>query len=413
MGTVTFVNLPDLVDVASGDMYNVSDQFTTTTDFKEGSGNVIPVGSNVYKTTDGYWDVLAGSPVTGVKGNAETSYRRGNVNITSTDIGLGNVDNTSDINKPISTVTQTALDNKVDKVSGKGLSANDYTTTEKNKLAGIATGAEVNQNAFSNITIGSTTIAADTTTDTLTLVAGNNVTLTPDATNDKVTITATDTTYTSLKNPYSLTIQGNGTTLTNGTYDGSAAKTVNITPSSIGAAAASHGTHVTYGTSASALGTSSAGTATTVSRSDHVHALPSLTALGLTATATELNYCDGVTSNIQTQIDTLNSNLATNNSDIYKLNTFSLKMNYSVPEGVTSANDLLTLGIYVVNTSITDLPSGTSNYGFIVCLPLFSTSSAYMVQLFINANATVPTIWGRCRNNSSWAATGWTKLTAA
>ena len=54
----------------------------------------------------------------------------------------------------------------------------------------------------------------------------------------------TDTTYSSLKNPYALTIQGNGTTLSNGTYDGSAAKTVNITPSSIGAAASSHGTHV-------------------------------------------------------------------------------------------------------------------------------------------------------------------------
>lgn len=38
-----------------------------------------------------------------------------------------------------------------------------------------------------------------------------------------------------------------------------------------------HGTHVTYGTSASALGTSSAGSASTVSRSDHVHALPALT----------------------------------------------------------------------------------------------------------------------------------------
>lgn len=33
---------------------------------------------------------------------------------------------------------------KVDKVDGKGLSTNDYTTTEKNKLAGIAAGAEVN-----------------------------------------------------------------------------------------------------------------------------------------------------------------------------------------------------------------------------------------------------------------------------
>lgn len=33
------------------------------------------------------------------------------------------------------------LSNKVDKVSGKGLSTNDYTTAEKNKLAGIAAGA--------------------------------------------------------------------------------------------------------------------------------------------------------------------------------------------------------------------------------------------------------------------------------
>lgn len=37
-----------------------------------------------------------------------------------------------------------AIDNKVDKVTGKSLSTNDYTTTEKNKLAGIAAGAEVN-----------------------------------------------------------------------------------------------------------------------------------------------------------------------------------------------------------------------------------------------------------------------------
>ena len=84
---------------------------------------------------------------------------------------------------------------KVDKVEGKGLSTNDYTTTEKDKLSGIAAGAEVNQNAFSNVKVGSTTVAADSKTDTLELVAGSNVTLTPDATNDKVTIAAKDTTY--------------------------------------------------------------------------------------------------------------------------------------------------------------------------------------------------------------------------
>lgn len=43
---------------------------------------------------------------------------------------------------------------KVDKVTGKGLSTNDYTTDEKNKLAGIAAGAEVNVNADWNATSG-------------------------------------------------------------------------------------------------------------------------------------------------------------------------------------------------------------------------------------------------------------------
>ena len=36
------------------------------------------------------------------------------------------------------------LDDKVDKVSGMGLSSNDFTTTEKDKLSGIQAGAQVN-----------------------------------------------------------------------------------------------------------------------------------------------------------------------------------------------------------------------------------------------------------------------------
>ena len=41
--------------------------------------------------------------------------------ITKSDVGLPNVDNTSDANKPVSTATQTELSKKVDKVSGKSL----------------------------------------------------------------------------------------------------------------------------------------------------------------------------------------------------------------------------------------------------------------------------------------------------
>nr|DAG19989.1 MAG TPA: L SHAPED TAIL FIBER PROTEIN [Caudoviricetes sp.] len=92
MGTVAFANLPALSATTSGNMYNISDQFVTTSDFKEGAGNTIPAGANVYKTEDGKWDVLAGTPVTGVKGSAESAYRRGNVNITAENVGAIPVD---------------------------------------------------------------------------------------------------------------------------------------------------------------------------------------------------------------------------------------------------------------------------------------------------------------------------------
>ena len=65
------------------------------------------------------------------------------------------------------------------------------TSSERTKLSGIATGAEVNQNAFSNVAVsGQTTVAADAKTDTLTLVAGTGVTLTTDAGADSITIAA-------------------------------------------------------------------------------------------------------------------------------------------------------------------------------------------------------------------------------
>ena len=92
--------------------------------------------------------------------------------------------------------TDTSRAAKTDLDSHTGNTTSHITSTERTNWNAAKThadsahapaAAEVNQNAFSNIAIGSTTIAADTKTDTLTL-AGNNVTITPDATNDKVTI---------------------------------------------------------------------------------------------------------------------------------------------------------------------------------------------------------------------------------
>lgn len=83
----------------------------------------------------------------------------------------------------------------VAKEAGKGLSTNDFTDELLTKLNGIEAGGEVNQNAFSNITVGATTIAAAGETDTFEIAAGSNVTLTPNASNKTITIAATDTTY--------------------------------------------------------------------------------------------------------------------------------------------------------------------------------------------------------------------------
>jgi len=58
-------------------------------------------------------------------------------NQTKSQVGLSNVDNTGDANKPVSIAQQSALDLKVDKITGKGLSTEDYTASEKNKLASI------------------------------------------------------------------------------------------------------------------------------------------------------------------------------------------------------------------------------------------------------------------------------------
>ena len=60
-------------------------------------------------------------------------------------------------------------------------------------------GGEANQNAFSSVAVtGQTTVAADTTTDTLTLVAGNGINITTNSGTDTVTITSTVTPVTTI-----------------------------------------------------------------------------------------------------------------------------------------------------------------------------------------------------------------------
>jgi hypothetical protein len=75
--------------------------------------------------------------VSGIVGITNGGTNASTVLGAKTNLQLQNVDNTADLNKPISTQTQLALDSKVDKVVGKNLSTEDFTTAEKIKLASL------------------------------------------------------------------------------------------------------------------------------------------------------------------------------------------------------------------------------------------------------------------------------------
>lgn len=160
---------------------------------------------------------------------------------------------------------------KVDKDGSKVLSTNDYTTEEKNKLAGVTAGAEPNQNAFSTVSVDGTSLSADSKTDTLTITAGENVTLTPTASNDSFTIAATDTTY-----PEATATTGGVLT------DAQAVKLNGI---------ATGATKNTASTTTPKMdGTAAVGTETTYAKGDHVHPTDTSRAPAIhTHTSTDIN----------------------------------------------------------------------------------------------------------------------------
>lgn len=94
-------------------------------------------------------------------------------------------------------VITNALDNKVDKETGKGLSTNDFTTAEKNKLAGIQAGAEQNVQSDWN--------EADSTSDAYILNKPSIPTKTSDLTNDSNFVS--DASYVHTDNNFTTTLK--------------------------------------------------------------------------------------------------------------------------------------------------------------------------------------------------------------
>ena len=116
-GSVAFANIPTS-GMANGELYDISDSFTTDSRFVVGPGVSEPAGTDIiWNETASKWDIDTPSGVTSFNGRMGAvtpqsgDYSKG-------DVGLGNVDNTSDLNKPISTATQTALDGKMKKATG-------------------------------------------------------------------------------------------------------------------------------------------------------------------------------------------------------------------------------------------------------------------------------------------------------
>jgi hypothetical protein len=104
----------------------------------------------------------------------------GNIDLAKGDVGLGNVDNTSDANKPVSTATQTALDAKTNKL----ITTNRQTASYTLVLADADKLVEMNVGSANNLTVPASVFSAGTQillaqygAGQTTIVAGAGVTI--------------------------------------------------------------------------------------------------------------------------------------------------------------------------------------------------------------------------------------------
>ena len=104
--------------------------------------------------------------------------------VSATDLNSISIDALSDVDTTTAAPT-----------NGQVLAWDDTSSTWKPAAAASGGGGgEVNQNAFSSIVVsGQTTVAADTTTDSVSFITGTGIQITTDAVNDTITFTNTQT----------------------------------------------------------------------------------------------------------------------------------------------------------------------------------------------------------------------------
>ena len=121
-GSIAFAGLPEPSNDVLGNVYNITDGFTTNDKFVEGAGKKYPAGTNV-----------------AVVSPAENTYK---FDVLSGEIDLSDYQTSEQIAQTYATKNEltTGLAGKVDKVDGSRL----ITTEEATKLENIQAGAQVN-----------------------------------------------------------------------------------------------------------------------------------------------------------------------------------------------------------------------------------------------------------------------------
>lgn len=116
--------------VASGiDAVKIADGSVSNTEFQRLDG----VTGNIQTQIDGKQATLvSGTNIKTIEG--QSILGSGNIDLTKSDVGLSNVDNTSDANKPISTATQTALDLRLRTLLNDNVNSSAVTGTVANTI---------------------------------------------------------------------------------------------------------------------------------------------------------------------------------------------------------------------------------------------------------------------------------------